>query len=255
MISIVMAALFSLSGCVSTASFYCPNTINVPLLREQNEAHITGSIGIGDGEYGCSSNMYDVNASYAITDHLGIMGSAHGFSSVDDNGINNSLTNSSTMGDIGVGYYKTLDAKKRLITEVYGGMGFGTLNTTGLVTGNMQMYRLFVQPSIGLRTAVFDFVFSVRACDVNYHYNSSPAVYAALLNAKEYEVAPANGSNNLFIEPAITMRLGYKFVKLQWQLMASLGKGSFRYDSFVTGLGLNFNLEYLYPERKNEENN
>lgn len=213
--------VFALS-CVtflsSCSMMYMPNTINTPLFGEKGDLEVAAYTAL---------NGYDVQAAYAPTDHIGVM--------LNTNFLDNSTD--STMNfhrhffiEGGVGYYTKIGEKGR--AEVYGGYGMGTLNSVwdsgSLFANNAQVSnnRIFIQPAIGLSNDIIDFSFSPRFAYVN----------ATQGNIKASE---------LFIEPTVTLKAGYKYVKAVTQMGLSfpLDKtAGFLYQPFLLSFGLQVNV-------------
>ena len=243
-----LCLLICSSGCVSTASFYCPNAINTPLLSEKYQAKFDGNVGIAGGKYS-SSDFKDLSIAYSPIDHLGFLGDYHyfhsGYEAQSANDSANHLNNTARMGEFALGYYYSRgDNKLKFIGDIYGGLGFGKIETDGFMNGEMRMSRFFAQPGVGLGTNVFDASLNIRISNLSYSY-SSPSAYN-LNSINQYEIPPANRVGGLFVEPAITLRVGYKFVKFQGQIMGSLSDVPWCYDNTILSVGLHFSLEYLY---------
>ncbi len=237
---------FGLSGCISTASFYTPPAVNVPLLYRQGQATAEASSGIGVGQYS-SSAAADLSGSYSPIPHVAVLANYHWFNSSYGQGgstIDNQ-DNNARMGELGIGGYMASDDEKvKLIADIYGGGGFGKLSSHGIMNGSMNMSRMFLQPGVGMRTNIVDLALNLRFSGVTYNYASSVLGFAPN-SVNSYEIPPANGSFNLFVEPSFTLRLGYKFLKLHTQMTFAHCNTNWNYDDFVFNIGLHFNLEYL----------
>ena len=240
--------LVFLSGCYTTASFYCPSTVNTPLLSEKNQARMTGSIGIGAGENNNVAGTLGLSFAYSPIEHLGIISNFHNFFSSGDvtfaSTANSNINNVSRSGELGAGYYTSKGDRTKYIADVYAGLGYGQLKTDGFVTGDMQHIHFFMQPGIGLSNKVVDLAFNIRLGALSYSYFASE--YSAVSNYNIYEKLPGNGNLYFFAEPALTFRLGYKFAKFQTQIIVSKINSDWAYDFFVINMGLHFSLEYLY---------
>jgi hypothetical protein len=198
--------------------YYAPNSHNVPLFKEKNEvrADIKGTIGD-------DFNGFEAQAAYSITDNVAVMGNyimGKGGTSSDLNG----RWGRGHLVEGGAGYYKEI--VKDLVFESYGGVGFGRVKNhhyeggyAGSSTHNL--FRVFLQPQIGYASNVFDAAFSTRfgLLRFNQSQNSNSAYYTpSVMSQLSYINA---NPNSIMAEPAITMRLGWKYVKLQLQATAS----------------------------------
>jgi hypothetical protein len=204
--------------CSCTHYYYVPSVQNVPLFREKNEYRISGTIGGGD-----ETTCVEVQAAYSITDKVGVMAdfmTATGGDEADkDYGKGNYF-------DGALGYYKPIS--KNGVFEVYGGLGIANqhheystnLYNNGVITptysgkSDLSTLKVFVQPSLGLTFNLFDIGWSTRLnrlsfITVDNNINNNLDLYNELND-------PSNKIHYYF-EPAITLRGGWKNVKLQFQ--------------------------------------
>lgn len=175
--------IFSMSSCTT---LYIPNTQNVTLFEEKNELQIYGGAAMGESSFGG-----DIQAAYSVTNHLAI--GANGFFGTTHN------DNAYQVGEIALGYFTPL-GKSKGIFEVYGGWGAG---------GNKHLEGLhfnhfFIQPNVGAHLGAIDLAFSTR-----FNYAVWPK--SETVSVKE----------ELYIEPAMTFRLGSDKAKFQLQILYS----------------------------------
>jgi hypothetical protein len=207
------------SGC--THLYYVPNVQQVPLFEEKNEARLSLSFGGGE-EFTCT----EVQAAYSVSGSMGVMtnfmAATGGYKSDKNWGIGNYLEGA-------VGYFKPID--KYGVFEVYGGFGGGkqhheysmlrfNSNTNEYYhasTGysDLSCNKLFVQPSFGVTFNAFDVAFSTRMGGLFYHnivnrINTDDNDYDELNDIALHE-------DYFFIEPALTLRGGWKYIKIQFQ--------------------------------------
>lgn len=206
----------------SCAPAYVANVINTPLLSNKGEiqaAVYTGTSG------------FDPQFSYAISDHIGLM----------INGSFENRTSDSTENfhkhqfvEIGSGYYNEIGRNGRF--EVFGGLGSGKLkaeysNNLWKSLSDVSNTRVFIQPSIGVVSNIFDGSFSSRFVLINLYQGS-------------------NKNTGLFVEPAITGKLGFKYLKAVLQLGLSLPVNSnnihFLYQPVMFSIGLEANLNKIF---------
>lgn len=214
-----VAVLLSISSC--THYYYVPNVQHVPLFKEKNEARL--SLSFGGGE---ESTCTEVQAAYSVTGHIGVMtnfmAASGGDKSDKDWGRGNYLEGA-------IGYFKPID--KYGVFEVYGGFGGGRqhheysmlrFNSTtneyyhaSSGYSDLSCTKLFVQPSYGVTFNAFDVAFSTRIGGLFYHnivnrINTDDNDYDEL-----YDLALQE--DYFFLEPAITLRGGWKYIKIQFQ--------------------------------------
>jgi len=187
--------LIFFSGCAPT---YIPNLANIPLLENEKELNICGA---------ASTSGTDVQIAYAINNDIAVMMNGT-FSSVDtDEDYHKHL-----FGEMGFGKYWCSDGPFR--AEIFGGFGTGTIKTDyDGTTPFMPAYidasikRIFVQPNIGLKTSFIDIGLTTRLSFVNIDHKEDE------LNTGKYE---------LFLEPGIIGKIGYKVLKAYAELGFSI---------------------------------
>jgi hypothetical protein len=173
----------------------------------------------------------DPQVSYAITDHLGVM-------------VNGSFTNRTSDStdnfhkhlfmEAGAGYYQKIGTIGRF--EAFGGGGFGKLKAYQNVifwesSADINCMRFFIQPAIGMSTEVFDGSFATRFVALNLKQDSL-------------------SNTGVLLEPVITAKVGYRWVKAVFQLGMSLPLNSdqidFTYQPFIFSIGLQATLGEKY---------
>jgi len=189
-------------------------------MEKQGDARITGSF---------SYSGLDGQLAYAITNHIGLM-------------CNGSVIGKygGTFGEFGIGYFGLFGTLGKY--ELYGGAGYGTIN---LASNNdednyysvhkVENYRLFLQPSIALSGKVADLSFSPRLVHVSI-----------------------SGSNffksSFFLEPTLTLKVGYKYVKFisQVGLSFNLDRNSYiDYQPIIMAIGVQIALENIFTKKNN----
>jgi len=221
-ISLLLLAI-ALGSC---AAVYVPNVVNAPLLSESGDIQVTAAGGL---------NGYDAQGACAITNHIGIMvnGSfAHRTSDSSDNFHRHAFL------EAGAGYY--LPVAEVLRFEVFGGGGLGSVagisrsnvdsnllfSNRDEVSGNY--YRLFLQPTFGVKTDVIDAAISMRTA----YFNAYDLRHNDMRNTAMTAVV---------VEPAFTLRGGYKHVMAHTQLGTSLpiiSDADFRWRPFILNVGI-----------------
>lgn len=205
-IPVLFLTLFS-AGC--THYYYVPDVQNVPLFKEKDESRVSILIGGGD-----ESSCLEFQGAYALTGEIGIMA---GYMSA--NGGDKNLHNwaKGHYFDGAVGYYKSLE--HNFIFEFYGGFGAGSEYheynyDQSVSSAELSFNKLFLQPSLGFTSDLIDIAVSSR---INY-LSFNNIQNNILINSPGYEEVVSLGARNyFFLEPAITVRTGWKNVKLQFQ--------------------------------------
>jgi hypothetical protein len=225
-VKFVFAGLL-LSSCGSV--YYAPNTQNVTLFQEKGDAKL--SVGISTGED--VQKAFELQSAYAITDHVGIM--ANFYRVKQDAG-------GGTLIELGGGYFQPLADK--LVFETYGGISYAQVfNNRDETTQLTDFTRYFVQPAIGFTTNFFDVAFSTRFAVLNYHKVELQELPVTYQQGLPFVHLSSNRVQFLF-EPALTLRAGWKNVKVQGQvgLSKNLADDNFDMDNLNFNIGLYISL-------------
>ena len=244
----LMIILASLNSC--NHYYYAPNAHNVPLFQEKNEARITIARSGGDEFVGT-----EFQSAYSITKNIGVMfngffvlpGNDGGLGSNEMGEFFNPIYSSNTTNaawgkghlfEFGVGYFKALN--KYFVFETYGGFGWGkaTNQYDRSSTSTVNFRRHFIQPSIGFTTEWFDIAFSTRFCGLQYNnidYNIKIDSYDKV----DLEYIENNRFSVLF-EPAITLRGGWRYIKIQtqWGLSRNLNNPKLAQEILNGNIGI-----------------
>jgi hypothetical protein len=226
---VVMLGVLIINSC---APSYIPNVINAPLLSNKGEFQARLNSGISG---------FDPQFSYAVTDNIGVMlNGSYNYQNDSDSYHKHYFIES------GAGYFGKLQESGRF--EVFGGYGYGDVKTlTPWLPGwvayaDGYYHRIFIQPSIGAVTNVFEGSFSTRFVMVNMHF-------------RDYygDKPSADNSFNPFIEPVITAKIGYKYVKFVTQIGFSIPLGNnyedlYDYQPFIFSMGVNLKFGHKYND-------
>ncbi len=229
-----VAWVFLLGGCAP--KYYAPNSHNVPLFQQQGE----GAISFAAGE-----SRVDLQGAYAVTHNVALMLNIASFNPKDDadgDGGKGGLL------EVGLGYYRGLSRK--VVFETYGLIGGGdvenhfpsTLRNYPSTTGKIEskLFRYGIQSALGFRSRYFDASISTRIARLIYSNVSGSLIFAG-----EDQVEYLRRQNrHLLVEPAVTLRTGYDFLKLQIQRGVSFNvtNSDFRQDKghLTVGIGYHF---------------
>jgi hypothetical protein len=240
-------AVFILNSC--TTQMYVSNAVNAPLLKEKGEVQV-------------SITQNDLQAAVALGKNFGII--ANGF--YMNYKVGNDYQHSGILGEAGIGYYQPL--KNDFIFEGFVGGGVGRVSKQQTFTDNnnnsylayfdADATKMFIQPDFGYKTKYFDAIISSRISTVKYTSFSQQ-------NYPENELKNDYLDNNnligpmfMFAEPAVTIRGGYKFVKLQLQygLTLNMTPHDIKQANNFSSIGLVINIAKWYydaDEKKIEE--
>jgi hypothetical protein len=204
--------------CSCSHYYYVSNVQNVPLFRSKSEYRAGGGYSLGD-----ESQCVEVQAAYAAGNKVGVMGN---FMTVWGGDASDHDYGKGVYLDGGIGYFKPVG--EAMAFELYAGIGGssqhheysglgysqGTLYGHTYGSSDLSFIKFFVQPAFGLRHNVIDIAVSGRISSVSYT-NIGNYVYN---NSYVYEELHQLGDKtHFFIEPAFTLRCGWKNLKLQFQ--------------------------------------
>jgi len=187
---IIVSSICVFSSC---APVYTPNVLNAPLFNEKGEFQANISAGF---------NGYDPQLAFALTDHVGIM--INGSYQDKDSSENSKKQHKHIFAEAGIGYYYPIAEKYRL--EIFGGVGQGNVwahfeNNFVSKNAKANYTRYFLQPNIGICNDIFEGSFSPRLSLVD-------------MQLYDEKMSEFNTSGvDFFIEPTITAKIGYKFIK------------------------------------------
>ena len=246
--------IFSITGLVPlllaacTPVFYSPPSQHIPLLTHEKEFTASGAYMAGGSVGG-----FDVKAAYAVSPHMAVLGSVHGFvpgSKKDNNG----SYGSGGIIDVGAGYFIPFSGK--FVFETYGFLGYGWMKnsfpgsvashpgTDGLLSAGL--LNIGVQPSVGYKSKYFEAAFSTKMGLVSYTGIKGNLVTInndQTMDGNQQTYLNAN-KNNFMIEPALTVGGGWEFLKVQAQFGQSLNvsNSSFPQDKGWISIGLSYRV-------------
>lgn len=215
--------LFIFLFLVGCAPIYNPNAVNSPQFTQKNDAHLQGSVGISG---------YDIQAAYSPLNKLGIMANISTFE--------NSNNYWSRFYEGGAGYYQTFDENGRL--ECYGGFGNGQTTLNNNIIGgtiNASYNRFFIQPGIGVKQDFIETSFCTRIAYVDVYQ----------LRSNDPNLIPTGA---FFVEPVLTGKFGYKYVKAFMQVglsLTSIKLLSIYSVPLIMNIGMNISFSELYKKK------
>lgn len=223
--------IFCIAFLASCKSVYHPNVVNTPLLSNQGELRAYADPG-------------NVQLAYAATDHLGLM--ANGFY-VAERSNDNNIKGSGGLVEAGFGYFTTFGAL-RFETYVGGGRGGVTFTEQKMENGmpvtrefSAAGTRFFIQPSIGFAGRYIELAVTPRFIAGKYDGIQTNYTAQEQIDGRFYQIDKPVWT---FIEPAFTVRGGYKWIKLQAQFgfSAKLNSQPLSYKSSFMSVGIIFDI-------------
>lgn len=250
---IVIVALLAVSCNVA----YVPNKHNVPLMQEK-------------GDLSVSLSTSNVQGAYAISNSLAVMGNAY-FRDNDweTTPVDTALTKpvkyqaNRLLAEAGLGYYRPLG--DNAVFETYGGAGIGSIhfenNNEYFQAGasrkgalyKARMGKAFIQPQIGYKSDYVDVIFSTRISALTFDNVDTSGLSLAQLKADN--LYNLDRQPFFFMEPAITIQLGYKFVKLYTQavVVRKINPQPISYQTLGINMGLQIDINRMFQSLSSEE--
>jgi hypothetical protein len=215
---------------------YAPNMLNIPLLKKEGELRAT-------------VDPRNLQLAYALADAVGLM--ANGYARTETSAPSGSekWRAEGELLEVGAGYFVPAPrGPDWLLLDLYAGGGAGHLRWEITPAGggtrvfDVDGVRLFAQADCGVTSTFADLAIAVRVVSVQYLRTSAEHYDAALLASDHF--AGLKRKPWFFVEPAVTLRLGYKWVKLQIQYGRSLqvNRPELNYDPGIFSIGVTLSL-------------
>ncbi|KAA0990684.1 hypothetical protein [Dyadobacter aurulentus] len=217
----------------SCRTVYAPNAVNAPLLQEK-------------GEFKAAVATNNLQLAAGVTEHVGIMvnGFLNSYTSDDK-----SFKNNGKGAEVGIGYFG--HTEQRISYEAYAGAGLYNVRmreSNNTKTFDTDAVKYFIQPSVGWVTQYFDVALTPRFTMVKYKSPELTGYSPQEISGNYFNVL--DQKMHAFFEPALTVRGGYRFVKLQLQYGHSfkMTKNNINYDSDIGSIGLIFDIGNWYKK-------
>ena len=251
----------TVSGLVSCTLFSCnryyyqPNSVNTPSLSDAGDVHVVANGSFGYDEVNDTKSrtrVLNLQAAASPVNHLGIIaGYTNYIYHIRENPdpASGKVNASAHLWELGAGGYYTAAENRRgmkLVTDIYAGLGTGGLKSDVAADAT----RYFLQPGIGLKGPYFDAFFNLRFSAIKYRNFDAlgrDEQYLKNKNLVNYEGQRIDGQTYVFVEPAFTVRGGYRFIKCQMQLTLSqaLSNVDWNHNEALFTVGIYFGLEEL----------
>ena len=212
--------------------YYSPNTQLVPLLS-----------GKGDHSIAIAGNNTrgELQAAYAVGNQFALGVTGGRFRQKDNSSGDGG---SGTFGEVAVGYFQNIT--DHVVFEAYGLYGMGNVEnhfkssvaanpgTDGKIAADLT--RFGVQPALGYRGKLFEAAISARVASLSYSNPQGTLVFDRLNQANYLK----SNDQMWLAEPALTLRAGAQFLKLQLQIGRSvnLTNSDFRQDKSHATIGI-----------------
>lgn len=249
-IALFLSFFATLIGCSPT--YYKVNLINAPNFREKGQTHLAAHI----GGYGA-----EVQAAYAITDHLAIQGNYEKGEYVRTTTTSTSLFSSSTttkttstegaLGEFAIGYFKPLN--ESIAMGLYGGYGSGRVDNNWDFEGasSAKLRKYFLQGTVGTNDENFQVIGSAKLARLNYYDLRQTYTNQGYIDAFNVLKSPLT-----VVELGAVIRVGFKHVKFQLQgnfiSSSTITNPQFQPEALSIGLGICVQLGGNKNEMKDE---
>ena len=155
-----------------------------------------------------------LQAAGAVSNRVALLGSFYSLS--EDHADDEGWSGKGSYGEVAAGTFGTLNTSGSLVYEVFAGVGTGRIDNDRYTnTVNVKFFKPFIQPSFGYTSKWFEAAFTPRLGVVSYTDHTfvwdDPAEEAAMESNFEKE------KSTFVFEPGLTVRTGYKGIKLQFQ--------------------------------------
>jgi hypothetical protein len=200
--------------------YYMPTQQQIPLFTEKNELHMTGGI---DGQ-----EFNNFQFSYSLTNSIGLQVNTL-FKGGGKEG-----SNYGSLIEGGPGYHFNLN--KHFIIETFAGYGNANLNKNN-ETFHLSFDRFYIYPIFGFQSKFVDIAYSIRYNYLTYHFKGIPPPYSKTQTAF-WEPYNLNNNSYEFLESALTLRLGYKYIKLQGQYNWIVGHDKYNFNYMENNISI-----------------
>ena len=189
-------------------TFYMPNSQNVPAFTKPNTTKAAAAV---------SPFGFDAFVAHSPMNHFGMLANITSYKSESFEGeLYSDGEESGQLYEIGLGYYRNIS---RFSLECYGLMAHGKYhyNTINFMRFNANISRISIQPSVSYILKNLELSMSARLSSL--HYSNYKAT-------RNIEIGSDLGyiidhPTHFLIEPAFTVKLGLKNVKLFAQFIYS----------------------------------
>lgn len=238
--------VLALSAC--SPVYYAPSSQHVPLLTEEEEFTVAGNYVGANSVDGAS-----LRAAYALNSNWGLIGGGSLF--FNEGSEDNSSNGSGGHFEAGGGYFT--EVSNKFVFETYGLLGYGNMvnrfpqsiqdypGTDGEIKANI--LSLALQPAFGFKSKYFEAAISLRTGMINYS-----GIRGDLMTQNDDQDAVGNqqeylkdNRSNLLFEPALTIRGGLEFLKIEAQTGGSLNltNKNFPQETSWLSIGLIYRFE------------
>lgn len=233
---------------------------NVPMCTEKGEVALQAGYAASFGK-DTDADGVTIQAGYAVSNSLAVMGSYYSLKGLKEQGFIGSAPSEwdskGSYMELGVGKYGTFTSKS-FAWEVFVGLGSGAIKNNKFIDYvDCKLLKPFIQPSFGYISKYIDVIFTPRIGVVSYTSHSSSLVDPQQTQ-QTYDFFDSN-KNTFVFEPGITIRGGYKSMKIQLQYNTTTFKADINNDAITVvnkdyiSIGIYFLITGRYNETINNK--
>lgn len=256
LITRAQALALLLFACACNRYYYRPNAVNDPLFTGGGQAHLGVSADgsrVNQDESGGDltgyESFFDVQAAVSPVNHLAAMVnySTYSYHANQPYAGSGNVDAHAHLLEGAIGGYEALGGRVKMVADLFVGYGGGPLRSDV----DLHLSRWFVQPGIGMHSKWVDAGFNLRLSVLNYSNfdaNGHTNEYLAFHSLADSTTGTTIASKSyVFAEPSFTVRTGYKFAKMQLQVVLATPVSNiyWRYNTAMFTAGVYFTLEDL----------
>ncbi|MEP7141812.1 MAG: hypothetical protein ABI707_03020 [Ferruginibacter sp.] len=277
--SLLIIIPFLFMSCFAPRYMYSPSAQNVPVLVKSGDSKLAASYSsdLSGDIFGSSSsasdkkgsNGFDIQGAVAISNNFALQANYFNrteWNRGDENYRNSAVINyKRNLAEIGIGYFKSMNRRDKVIFQVFGGIGKGTSTFTdkGKDQNNIfyiknhraDVFKVYIQPAFLFRIRD-NFVMSVssRMSIINFRNIKTDYTETEL---EDYRLNDLPYGARTFWEPAFTHTFGFnklRGVKFEYQLSTSLllSDRTIDYRSFNFSLGVALDIPKIFQSAMND---
>jgi len=246
----------SLFVTACTPTYYAPGTLPTPGLKNKGEVKFAVHKSESSDEESTSiGSGMDVEIAYSPIQNLGLVFHSNRFSDSFQNPIKRGsglygfpeyeyvqYTAKGDLYNFGVGYYKNLHPS--LVWETYGTVGLGSFDMRELTA---DLRKTAIQSGVVYANDIFECGIHLGLASLKYRN-----IQGDVTNYDESQNQYLNeNSDNVLANTALTVRLGYRPVKIQLQVGGSenLTNPDFKMNDNYASCGLFFDVSELFKKQ------
>jgi hypothetical protein len=221
---------------------------NTPLLQEKDEVNISASLATGTDASGLG-----IQTAWAIDSSVALMSSFYSMKSASSWDDPSDWKGNGRYFELGIGTFGKGKRNPRFVREAFFGTGFARIrNHYNDDKLDVNYMNIFIQGSLGFSNHWIDIALTPRIAYM--HYTHKSYTFADAENRSLADDYFENNNSKLLFEPGITVRAGYKNVRLNLNYVTTTFdiRGGDIYNTDELQVNTEFfsiGLNYLFTKR------